>query len=215
MNVRLPWGSDALDLRVPDSWNVVFPKATAAPQTSGQDEVVIVRQALDQPAESAPIRELDLQNKAILIIVDDITRPTPAHRFFHLVLDDLQRAGANADQITVMPALGIHTPMTEAEMAAKIGPHNLARVHWHNHNAFDVTVEEEFLLYYSLQLIRQYDLYLYVPSLTAEEVRRLGFFRHFGTPQAVIDQACRKLTPKPTVAVFPEAGATFPIVEIH
>jgi nickel-dependent lactate racemase len=440
VNIRLPWGSDALDLQVPDSWNLVFPKATETPRTGTQDEAAIVRQALDQPAESGPIFELDLRNKAILIIVDDTTRPTPAYRFFHLVLDDLERAGAAADRITVMPALGIHTPMTEAEMAAKIGPHNLARVHWHNHNAFDesnmqsfgrtergtpvelnravaeadvivligmiephlwagfggglksilpgvasaqciglhhailaeppyrinrvgmepdansfrhdledirrlisarifclnvvldhteriiaafagdpvaahrrgvkfnqkvsgrflpqqvdavvvdshpmdinfkqsmkgvanslpalkpgglilgylraqrgiddirlpedakplwlmkrilrllgpsrvrwflekirpgLTVEEKFLLYYSLQLIRQYDLYFYVPSLTAEEIRRLGFFKHFDTPQAVIDQACRKLARKPTVAVFPLAGATFPIVAMH
>jgi hypothetical protein len=78
-----------------------------------------------------------------------------------------------------------------------------------------LTVEEKFLLYYSLQLIRQYDLYFYVPSLTAEEIRRLGFFKHFDTPQAVIDHACRKLARKPTVAVFPQAGATFPIVAMH
>jgi hypothetical protein len=75
-----------------------------------------------------------------------------------------------------------------------------------------LNVEEKFLLYYSMQLIRQYDLYFHVPTLTPEETRRLGFFRPFARPQEVVDRARRRLPAGARVAVFTAAGATFPIV---
>ncbi|HDP80586.1 MAG TPA: nickel-dependent lactate racemase, partial [Spirochaetes bacterium] len=69
--------------------------------------------------------------------VDDNTRPTPAHRFFHLVVDALIKAGASPRNMLLMPALGIHTPMTDAEMAEKVGVNNLKKIPWENHQAFD------------------------------------------------------------------------------
>lgn len=73
--------------------------------------------------------------------------------------------------------------------------------------------EEKFLVYYSMQLIRAYDLFFHVPTVSDNEVRRLGFFENFQNPQAVIERAYKKLGANATVAVFPEAGATFPILE--
>ena len=75
-----------------------------------------------------------------------------------------------------------------------------------------LNVEEKFLLYYSMQLVRQYDLFFHVPTLGDDEIRRLGFFKHYREPQQVIAAGRRKLGPRARVAVFPEAGATFPIV---
>jgi len=60
------------------------------------------------------------------------------HRYFHLVLEDLKKAGALLKNILVIPALGVHTPMTQEEMAQKLGPKNLKQVKWENHNAFDL-----------------------------------------------------------------------------
>ena len=74
-------------------------------------------------------------------------------------------------------------------------------------------VEEKFLIYYSMQLIRGYELYFHAPSLSARQIRQLSFFTNFDHPQQVVDRAAARLKKNATVAVFPEAGITFPIIE--
>jgi nickel-dependent lactate racemase len=138
MKIRLPWDREPLILELPDSWNVLFPQPAGAPPPVSSDELELVCAALAAPSGSTPLRARELAGRSILIIVDDNTRPTPVHRFMHLVLDELERGGADLGRALVMPALGIHTPMTEAEMAAKLGPKNLARpLRWRNHDATD------------------------------------------------------------------------------
>ena len=73
-------------------------------------------------------------------------------------------------------------------------------------------VEEKFLTYYSMQLIRQNDLYFHVPTLSDEEVKKLGFFEQFRDPQEVIRKGEKKLGARAEIAVFPEGGATYPIL---
>lgn len=144
MIVKLPWGSNELELEVPDSWNVIFPAPPDTILEAAGDETLAVTTALDRPNGAVPLSRRSLAGKKILIVVDDNTRPTPVHRFFHLLLAALEQAGAETEQMTVMPALGIHTPMTADEMAAKIGLDNLKRVQWRNHDAFDQTQLEAF-----------------------------------------------------------------------
>ncbi|MEW6673350.1 MAG: nickel-dependent lactate racemase [Thermodesulfobacteriota bacterium] len=438
MQIDLPWGHETLHLNVPDTWALVFPQNKPMMNAILSDETAIVRAALESPVDSQRLRDVDLGEKHILIVVDDNTRPTPVSRFLHLILEELRSAGTDSSRITLMPALGIHSPMSPAEMSAKVGAENLAKLHWRNHNAFneaemkhfgttrrgtpvilnravadadwiilvgliephlwagfggglknifpglasaaaigahheiiaeppyrfnrvgmepednsfrqdleeiagfipariycvnvaldhqgsisaafagdpvaahrqgvrfnkqtagrylqkavdavivnsypmdinfkqsmkgvanslpaltaggtvmaflraergldDITppadakplwlvkgilrllgaprimwflekirpglnVEEKFLLYYSLQLVRQYELYFHVPTLTEKTVRQLGFFKNFSEPQAVIDHAAKKLKRNAAVAVFTEAGATFPVIE--
>jgi hypothetical protein len=75
-----------------------------------------------------------------------------------------------------------------------------------------LNVEEKFLLYYSMQLVRQYDLFFYVPSIEDDQVQRLGFFKRCTDPRQVIAAGKKALGANARVAVFPEGGATFPIV---
>ncbi len=413
------------------------PACPVAEEPAEPGEKDLVRAALARPAGIDPPSRMDLSGKKVLLIVDDNTRPTPAHRFMDVLLDELAAGGAAMEDVLIVPALGIHTPMTGDEMAAKVGAENLARVRWENHDAFDrpashlfgttsrgtpvllnrrlldadltvlvgmvephlwagfgggwknvlpgvahaetiaahhgviaeppylfnrvgmapeenlfrteleevaamlpapvlclnvvldrdqrvaaafagepvachrnavafnrrlsgryldgtvdavvtnsfpmdinlkqgmkcvgnalpalrprgvvmgfiraergvddvslpedskplwlvkallrtlgpsrvfgllerikkgLNVEEKFLAYYTMQLMRRNDLYLCVPTLSADEVKKLGFFRHSTDPQAVVDMAARKLPKNARVAVFPEGGATFPIL---
>jgi nickel-dependent lactate racemase len=136
MQIRLPWGEESLRLELPETWNVITPPALAAPPPPAGDPAAIVARALAAPVQAAPLAEMDLAGKRILIVTDDNTRPTPVAGFFHLVLEALERAGARLAEVLVMPALGIHTAMTAEEMAAKIGPEHLGRIRWRNHDAF-------------------------------------------------------------------------------
>ncbi len=76
-----------------------------------------------------------------------------------------------------------------------------------------MNVEEKFLLYYSMQLMREHDLYFHVPTLSEDEIKRLGFFKHSYKPQEIIDMASKQISKDARVAVFPNGGATFPVIE--
>lgn len=137
MEVKLPWKGGTLEVRVPDSWTLHYPKAEGKPAKIPANDLTLVRAALAKPVKSIPIEKMKLKGKRIVIVVDDNTRPTPVDRFFHLVLAALSKAGAGMKNVLLIPALGIHTPMTETEMALKVGAKNLARIKWENHYAFD------------------------------------------------------------------------------
>jgi len=137
MNIDLPWKEESLSLSLPEAWHVRLPGRLDLSGGSAPDERAIVRAALDNPVGEQKIADKNLSGKKILVIVDDNTRPTPAHRFFDLLLEDLEAASAAMENVTALTALGIHTPMTESEMAEKIGPANLARISWRNHHAYD------------------------------------------------------------------------------
>lgn len=138
MRIELPWGPGALHLETPDTWTVHFPRLTQSPTAPPRDELKPVRDALRRPVGARALSALTLKNKNILIVVDDNTRPTPTHKFFHLVIDELKKAGAEEKRMTILTALGIHTPMTEAEMREKVGASNLAKIEWENHDAFNL-----------------------------------------------------------------------------
>ena len=93
----------------------------------------IVRQALDQPIESKKLCELAKNKQKILIVTDDIHRPTPVFDFIGTVLDDLYNAGIKDENIEFMMALGTHRPMTKKEMAQKLGSGITDRFKVHNH----------------------------------------------------------------------------------
>ncbi len=144
MEISLPWGNDFLDLELPETWRVHMPERVNMSGHAQVNETDLVQAALENPQEAGPVSSMSLSGRNILIIVDDNTRPTPVHRFFHLILKALEKAGAEFSKIHVMPALGIHTPMSQKEMEEKTGAANLEKITWSNHDAFDPSIHHDF-----------------------------------------------------------------------
>ena len=144
MEIKLPWGQSLTTLQLPDTWHVHMPERVDISGQSRQSSADIVEAALTNPEGANPLSQRNLSQKRILIIVDDNTRPTPAHEFFHLIFQHVQQTGADAENIHVMPALGIHTAMSQKEMAEKIGEENLNKVNWSNPDAFDPATHHDF-----------------------------------------------------------------------
>src|SRR5438309_803779 len=132
----VPWGNGQLAIPLPSGWRVrgifspVSTKAVADAET-------LCREALEHPIGAPPLSSRTLAGKKVLIISDDVSRPTPVARFFAPVRDSLIHAGVQPKDIEILFALGVHRPMTQAEAEFKIGKENLAAHRWHNHNAFD------------------------------------------------------------------------------
>jgi len=135
--ITVPWGAEKLSLKVPLSWELIYPESSNRTSKRKISELKIVADALQKPAGSPPIEKMKLRGKKIVIVTDDNTRPTPVSRYLHLVLGALKKGGASMKNVLIIPALGIHTPMFEDEMAVKAGSKNLDEVMWENHNAFD------------------------------------------------------------------------------
>lgn len=134
--LELPWGDGVLRVPVPPTWRVLGPYLPA-PLVPPADVSSLCRDALDQPIGTSSLAARSLAGKRVLLVADDVSRPTPVARFFGPVRDALLRAGATRGDIEILFALGIHRPMTADEAAAKVGSEHLAAHRWHNHDAND------------------------------------------------------------------------------
>lgn len=121
--VELPYGKDRIEVDIPgastlrsrvDELSAAHGKG-AAP--SGAD---IVKQALAEPIDSAPLRELARDKKSAVIIISDHTRPVPSKDILPAMLSEL-REGRPDIKITLLVATGFHRPTTEDELRAKLG----------------------------------------------------------------------------------------------
>jgi nickel-dependent lactate racemase len=95
---------------------------------------------LHAPIGTPPLAEMLRGSGArtILVLVDDLTRPTPQGEMLPPVLDLLGEAGVADRDVTVLVATGLHRTMTEAEIATRFGPRVTARVRVVCHDARDL-----------------------------------------------------------------------------
>ncbi|MEX2183760.1 MAG: nickel-dependent lactate racemase [Chloroflexota bacterium] len=108
-----------------------------------QDPGAAVREALDRPVGTAPLEELVRGSQKVLIVTDDLTRPTPTWLLLPDILARIEQAGVRDDSVTILIATGTHRPMTDAELRSKLGPAAVDRYRIENHryDALDQLVE--------------------------------------------------------------------------
>jgi len=92
-----------------------------------------VRKALRKPIGAPPLGETAGGARNVVILADDVTRPTPQAKLLPPLLDELNAAGVADRSITVIIALGTHRYMTDEEMIAHFGKDVVARVRVINH----------------------------------------------------------------------------------
>jgi len=121
--IKLPYDKECVSVEIPDcnlSWvaKVVTPKESFATQDD------IITQALANPIGSPRLSEIVDSRKKIVIIVDDITRPTPVYKLLPHILQELYYGGALVENIKVVIALGTHRIMKKKEIIAHYGSLN-------------------------------------------------------------------------------------------
>jgi nickel-dependent lactate racemase len=136
VKTQLPWGETQIELRLPSDWRVIAEGQPKSVPACGSVEDEFMR-AMSSPIGAVPLARRDLRGKKIVLVVDDITRPTPAHLFVPYLVRELERAGADRRGLLILAALGVHRPMTETEMERKVGRESLRGLRWENHNAYD------------------------------------------------------------------------------
>jgi len=110
--------------------NILATLAPRSVQPSASPEE-LVESALDHPIESAPLEELAtslvLARAAgsaaarVLLLVDDITRQTPASKVLPGILRRLEKGGVTRANVKILIAAGTHSRMSAAEVEKKLG----------------------------------------------------------------------------------------------
>ncbi len=117
MQTYLLHGEQKLDLEVPGHVHLLQMQETLA---LAQPEAA-VRQALEEPIEAAPLREMAQGRDSACIVISDITRPVPNHLILPPILAVLEESGLSKDKITILIATGMHRPNQGQELEAMVG----------------------------------------------------------------------------------------------
>ena len=114
---RAWYGDEALTLNFPTSWEVEVLGPKDAPALSDAH----IEQAFAKPIGTSCISELAKGKKSAAIVVDDLSRPTPAAQVIPTLLRELRAAGVPKSEIRFVVGGGSHRPLTDEEVAKKIG----------------------------------------------------------------------------------------------
>jgi nickel-dependent lactate racemase len=126
IRITIPYGQDTRSFDVPTAnlGDVLHPNQVSV----SDDGDSIIAQAIANPIGTPSLEKVLQGKRDVVIIVDDLTRPTPVDRIVPLLLDRLNIAGIANDQIKIIIALGTHRPMREDEIRKRFGVDIVRRV---------------------------------------------------------------------------------------
>ncbi len=118
--LQLPWGNELVSISLPEKWQIkgILEPSSLPPAADPRAEVL---QALAQPAGTPPLGNLARPGMKVAIVIDDGSRPTPVGQILPPVMEALEAAGVRRREMALVPALGLHRPMTQAEIAQRTG----------------------------------------------------------------------------------------------
>ena len=141
--IRVPvdaWGEDSVrELTFPDGWGITqcTMKGHDAPAMDDEE----IRGALGAPLGAPTLAQMARGRKQVVILFDDLLRPTPASRIVPFVLEELHRGGIGDDQIRFVAAVGSHQLMMRDDFVKKLGEEIVERYPVYNHNIYDNLVD--------------------------------------------------------------------------
>ena len=119
-DISVPWGDESLNLSLPQHWRVqqaAEPDLRPAPD----DWPDRLARALSRgDGASLPKLLAARRNGRIVIVVEDLTRPSPLGDILPVLLREIRHAGIEDGQIEIFFANGMHPPMTPEQVAEKL-----------------------------------------------------------------------------------------------
>jgi len=126
VDVWLPYGKTEVCARIPTKNYLgnIEPKE----KPSVKDPRAEIERALNNPIGTKRLSEIAKKDDKTAIVVDDQTRAIPSHLIIPPILNELNKAGVNDQDITIIFGCGTHRPVTTDEMKTLIGEEILQRV---------------------------------------------------------------------------------------
>jgi len=122
-----------VDVPQPNLLGVFSPRHAPPPD----DAAALLYAALQAPIGTPPLRALARAGQRVAVVISDLTRPCPSAQLLPPILAELTAAGVTDSAITIIIALGLHRPMTDAEVEAAVGHDIAQRVRVLNHDPAD------------------------------------------------------------------------------
>jgi lactate racemase len=118
-----------------DGINIVFHTKLVKQPTLEEDKIYNnVKRAFLNPINSASLGKL-VQNKSkIVLIADDLTRPTKQKILLPALMDELNKYGIKDSMVKIVIALGTHRKMTKREIIERFGGSLVKRIEIINHD---------------------------------------------------------------------------------
>lgn len=127
----MDYGTDGLDVEVPDASTVIEPAHT----DPVPDSHAALMDAIRHPVGAARLRDVASGGKRIGISICDFTRAQPRRAMLEAIFDELD--GVAPDAFTIFVATGTHRANTEDELREMLGPEILHSYRVINHDARD------------------------------------------------------------------------------
>ncbi len=134
MKIQLAYGNKYLPLELADDRIMeVIEAPNAALKVSGPN---LIAEALQNPIATLKLEEIIITKSArnAVVVVNDITRPTPYTLMLPPLLDRIERAGIRPEDITLLIATGIHRHHTLVDNREVFGEDLCQRYRIVNHN---------------------------------------------------------------------------------
>jgi nickel-dependent lactate racemase len=131
------WYEDQpLTLTFPDEWRVH--KCKVASENAKTMTPLEIKEAILNPIGQKPLDKLAKSADEVVIIFDDMTRPTKTHQFASHILDILKKAGVSKQNIRFIIAPGTHGTFGRRHFVKKLGDDIVSEYQVYNHNPYDM-----------------------------------------------------------------------------
>ena len=127
MSQYVYYEGDKIYFSLPGGWSLI--SGQEKPPISGvTDPLQEIRRALDHPIGSPKIEELARPGMDVVLLFDDLQRPTPAYLALPKIMDRLNRAGIPDERISGICATGTHPNPTLEQLKDKVGKEAFCRL---------------------------------------------------------------------------------------
>lgn len=121
VQIKIPYGPKNKTIHLSDHnlIKVILPKGIKSNFTERE----LIFSALNNPIHSPTLGQIAKTKKAktAVIVINDITRPTPTKEMLELIIKELNQVNISRDDITLLVATGNHRPPTSSELIEMVG----------------------------------------------------------------------------------------------
>jgi len=122
---KIPYSKSALEFTLPPGMHVTV--AVSQPAQPLTDVPAAIGEALKHSIGTPRLREMAKAGDRVCIVFTDITRACPDHQLVPALLRELELAGVQDKDITLLCGIGMHRPSTDEEKNTKLGAEIAAR----------------------------------------------------------------------------------------
>jgi lactate racemase len=122
---QVPYGKSNLEFSLPAGISGTVVVSRPLEPLADVDQAIV--EALAHPIGSPPLSQIAQPGMRACIVFTDITRASPDHLLVPAILRELELAGVQDKDITLLCGIGMHRASTQAEKVTKLGSAVVAR----------------------------------------------------------------------------------------